>query len=335
MRSAYERLARAVQGAPPLRFAAILGHEAGVRTLAALILALLLAAPARAESVHEALDAYALYQRDIGALLDLEVDDAEAVDGALERAARHNPAALSRGWIAYGALTAAQSPAFAAGVQSRVRAAGRAPVLRQLRRDLSYARRRPPGSAEAIGLILAAAGADSARLNTAGLRFAGLGEALDASAWAISERGAREARLRRTDRASLPPEWSARLRIGALAAAPLTDADAFGGGRFWDALAGRASNPAPVREWRERRAHAATTDRMLTLAALVIVGAADGEAQRVNAVLDDPRTSACLTMEQLQFRQCASVARDANEDALCLARHGLAAPGACLGALVQ
>src|SRR5262245_17927995 len=105
-----------------------------MRALAALVLAFLVLTPglARAESVYEALDAYALYQNDVSVLIDLEIDSAEAMDGALERAARHDPTAVSRGWIAYGALTAAQSPAFAAGVQSRVRAAGRAPVPRQL-----------------------------------------------------------------------------------------------------------------------------------------------------------------------------------------------------------
>src|SRR5690606_11828321 len=100
------------------------------------------------------LDAYALYQHDDSVLLDLDVDSAQAVNGALARLSRHNPARVSRGWIAYGALTAAQSPAFAAGVERRVREAGRAEVLRQLRGDLSYARRQPAGSNQAIRLIL-------------------------------------------------------------------------------------------------------------------------------------------------------------------------------------
>ena len=300
------------------------------------VLALTAAAPARGETVHEALDAYALYQSDVSALLDAEIGDAAAIDAALERAARHDPARVSRGWIAYGALTAAQSPAFAAGVRSRVRAAGRAPVIRQLRRDLSYARRRPPGSAEAIGLILTAVRADSARIGAAGRRFEAIGEALETGAWTASaERGAREARLRMTGAARLPPEALERLHIGPLAASPLTDANALGGRRFWDALAGRESEMQNLDPPRERRGHAATTDRMLTLAGLIIVGADASEAARVNAVLDEPRTRDCLALEQLQFRQCASVAHDPSEDALCLARHGLSAPGACFSAMLQ
>ena len=305
-----------------------------MRVLAGLAFLLLLTAPARAETLHEALDAYALYQSDVTALLDLPIAGADAIDDALERAARHDPVRVTRGWIAYGALTAAQAPAFAMGVQSRVRAAGRAPVLRQLRRDLSYARRRPPGSVQAIDLILASVAADSARMAEASVRYERIGASLDTASWiASSERGARETRLRRIGAEPMSDAMRARVRIGALAATPLTDPDAFGGRRFWDALTGRASIAAPVRALRE--AHPATTDRMLTLAALVIVGADDSEAARVEALLDEPRAQVCLALEQLQFRQCASVAYDASEDAFCLARHGLAAPSACFGALVR
>ncbi|MGH6949248.1 MAG: hypothetical protein ACREH4_00080 [Vitreimonas sp.] len=306
-----------------------------MRALALLVSLLLLApATARAETLHEALDAYVLYQSDVTALLEAPIDGGDAIDAALERAARHDPARVTRGWVAYGALTAAQSPAFAAGVQSRVRAAGRAPVLRQLRRDLTYARRRPPGAAQAIQLVLASTAADSARMTEASARYEQIGRSLDAATWlASSERGAREERLRRIGGMSLSAEQSARVRIGPLAASPLTDADAFGGRRFWDALGGRASVATPARTWRE--GGATTVDRMLTLGALAIMGADNGESVRVEALLDEPRTRACLALEQLQFRQCASVAHDASEDAFCLARHGLAAPGACFGGLAQ
>jgi hypothetical protein len=309
------------------------GKTGRMRLAAAFLFLLAMAPTARAETVHEALDAYALYQADVSALLELEITSAADIDNALERASRHDPARVTRGWIAYGALTAAQSPAFAAGVQSRVRAAGRAPVLRQLRRDLTYARRRPPGSGEAIQLVLASVAADSARTDAAGRRYLGIGEALDTCAWVISaERGAREARLRRPGEQRLTPAMIERLHIGPLAAAPLTDANAFGGRRFWDALAGRQSEMPRLDALRERRA--STTDRMLTLAGLIVVGAAESETARVAAVMDDARTRECLALEQLQFRQCASVAHDPNEDAFCLARHGWSAPSACFSAML-
>ena len=52
-------------------------------------------------------------------------------------------------------------------------------------------------------------------------------------------------------------------------------------------------------------------------------------------MLDDPPTRTCLAMQQLEFRQCVSVSHTPDEDAFCLARHGLGGVGDCLGAMLQ
>jgi hypothetical protein len=256
----------------------------------------------------------------------------------LELAARHDPSRVSRGWIAYGALTAAQSPAFVAGVRSRVSAAGRAPVLRQLRRDPTYARRRPPGSAEAIQLILSASAADGARMIAGGHRYEGIGQMLDQGLWpasASADRESRHARLRASaaETRTLAPVLASRLNVGALSASPVDNADALGGRRFWDAVAGRESTTPPAFVWESTRQ--STVDRMLTLAALIVVDASESETTRVAAMLDDEPSRECLAMQQLQYRQCASVAHDPNEDTYCLARHGLSGPGACFANLAR
>lgn len=292
-------------------------------------------AGAQSDPLHRAVDAYALYHADIGQLAVLDLRAPGAADRALELAARHDPERLSRGWMAYGALVSAQSPAFAHGVESRVRAAGRAPVLRQLRRDLSYARRRPPGSAEAIQFILAAAANDHARLLAAGERVARAARDMDGAALGgdDAQRAARNARLRVLFREprSIAPELQTALHLGALAAAPQRDAEDLGGRLFWNALF-RADAPAPrAGPWRERAP--ATTDRMLTLGALLIVGATQAERTRAEAAMDDAALSRCLTMEQLNLRQCVSASHFANEDLFCLARHGLEGPAACFGVI--
>lgn len=292
------------------------------------------AAVARAqEPLHRALEPYALYQTDITILLDADIPDAAALDNALARAAQHDPTRLTQGWLAYGALTAAQSPAWVNGVRSRVRAAGRAAVLRQLRRDLSYARRRPPGAAEATQLVLRAMAADSARMNALAVRFEGLGRAGEASAW-TRPAIAREERLRAANARSVAPELAARLRPAPLSAAPLSEPGAFGGARFWDALGDRASPAPPVLPWRVAPARTSSLDRMFTLSALMIVNASQTETARVNALLDDASVRQCMLMQQLQLRQCASVTNTADEDAYCLARHGFSEPSACLSLAV-
>ncbi|MEZ5956774.1 MAG: hypothetical protein R3C27_06135 [Hyphomonadaceae bacterium] len=281
------------------------------------------------EPLHRAVEAYALYQADITALLDADIPDAATLDTVLDRAARHDPERLTQGWIAYGALVATQSPAWVNGVRSRVRAAGRPAVLRQLRRDWSYARRRPPGADEATQLLLRAFAADNARMNALAIRFEGLGHASHTSAW-VRRSDDRETTLRAPDTRSLAPDLQVRLQLAPLAATPLTDPSAFGGVRFWDALGNRASPTPPILPWRVVPIRAGTLDRMLTLAALMVVGATESENSRVNAALSDASVRQCLAMQQLQLRQCASVTSGANEDAFCIAQHGYRAPSQCL-----
>lgn len=305
-----------------------------MRTLTAGLAAsvvLFASAPARADTVHDALEAYALYQNDVSVLLDLDVDSAQDVNGALARVSRHDPARVSRGWIAYGALTAAQSPAFAAGVQSRVRASGRAQVLRDLRGDITYARREPRGAAGAIQLILNAANADSARAAFAGARYDQIARSSRAS-W-ITSSDARGNFVQASAR--LTPAMRNRLGIGALEAQPMNNADAFGGRGFWDSLAGREAHAPRERSWREQRGYDDVTNRMLTLAALVVLHADGGERARVSSLVDEPLTQHCMTMQQLQLRQCLSVSVDASERTYCLGHHGLTGPGSCFSAMVR
>lgn len=299
-----------------------------MRLITILVCTLLFASPARGDPLYEAVDAYALYQSDVTELLSLDVRDADSVDAALVLSLRHDPSRVAQGYLAYGALAAAQSPAFVSGVRSRVRAAGRAPVLRQLNRDITYARRRPPGSSEAIGLILALSAADSARLAAAGERYRNIGDTLAIGAVDLARRDARSIRLRSLSTSrTLSPDLALQLHPAILGAAPLADADAFGGTRFWDALARRASHAPPAQQRRENSAHASRIDRMLTLAGFATIAA--GDTARTRDMLNDVRLAECLAIEQLELRQCASVSASSNEDAYCLARHGLAEPAAC------
>ena len=300
-------------------------------TAAAATFALLTVSPASADSVHDAVEAYALYQNDVSALLDLHVDNAQAINGALRRLSRHSPAQVSRGYIAYGALTAAQSPAFAAGVERSVRSAGRPVVLQYLRTDVTYARRQPAGSRQAIQLILNSASADSVRVVQAGTRYEDIARSSTAAWIASSER--RAGGISASTR--LSPAMRERLRVGALDARPLNDVDAFGGRRFWDALAGRDARAPRSRGRTEQRGYSDVTDRMLTLGALVVVDATDSERSRVSTLLNEPLTEQCLEMQRLQLRQCLSVSVDASERTYCLGRHGLSGPGSCFSAMVR
>lgn len=295
----------------------------------ALAFVLICPAPAYADAVHDALDAYALYQNDVSTLLDTDIDSGRSVDAALARIQRNNTANIGRGWIAYGALTAAQSPQFAATVERSLHGGARALLLSGLRDDLTYARHQS-GSGQAIQLILNAASADSARASIAGDRY---------------DHYARTAPTVQFVSATLHPELSGgarltgamleRLHVGALAGRPMSDTNAFGGVRFWDSLAGREGRSPGGRGGGERRDYASVTDTMLTLGALVVAGAADSERRRISDLLDEPLTQQCMLMQHLQLRQCLSVSVDATERAYCLGHHGLTGPGGCFSNVVR
>lgn len=298
-------------------------------TAAAAAFVLLGSAPAIADPVHDALDAYALYQNDVSALLDTNVDSGRTVDAALARLSRHNPRSVARGWIAYGALTAARAPLFAASVERRIHDDGRSTVLRRLRDDPTYARRQQNGSDQAIQLILSAASADGARAGLAGVRY-------DRFARTASHVQLVSSVLRADfGPTRLTPEMLARLHVGAAAGRPTNDVNALGGRGFWDSLAGRDVRPTGAHGGREQRLYAPVTDRMLTLAALVTARAENSERARVNALLDEPITRHCMEMHQLELRQCLSVSVDSGERAYCLGRHALTGPGACVSAMTH
>lgn len=288
---------------------------------------LVLCASAQADPVHDALEDYALYQNDVSALLDVNISSGRVVDAALARMQRHNPASVARGWIAYGALTAAQSPEFVAGIERSVRDDGRAAVMGQLQADPGFARRQN-GSDQAIRLILTVAGADGARAGNAGERYDQYARIvptvqLVSSTFYVDLGGSTR----------LSQAMHDRLNIGAGAARPASDAEAFGGRRFWDSLAGRDGRSSGGRSGGEDRSYASVTDRMLTLAAVVAAGGED--SSQASALLDEPLTRDCMHMQQLQLRQCLSVTHDAGERAYCMGHHALEGPGACFANVVH
>lgn len=298
-----------------------------LRTLTAITASLALLCPSsvNAGEVHDALEAYALYQNDVSTLLDVDIENARTVDAARARLARHNSDRVSRGWIAYGALAAAQSDRFSSAIETRIRRDGRDTVLRALRDDLGYARQQR-NSAQAVQLILTAAKADSARAAQAGSRYDGFA------------RTAGVVQLAGTGRAELPgvtrlsPDMLDRLRgAGRVSQASV----AYGERGFWDAVAGRTSAAPRARAGGEDRSYAPVTDHMLTLAAIVVADAERGERRRVETLLNEPLTQQCMHMQQLQLRQCLSVSVDAAERAYCLGQHALTGPGSCFAAMVR
>ena len=292
-----------------------------------------------------AITAYAAYQNDVSELRSSSVGNANQLETALDTVARHNRDALTRGWIAYGAQTAAQAPAFVEGVRNAASYYGRDAVIWAVTVDPSYARGLRGGQ-EATRLMLDSANADSARIIAVADRYQELAYSLQRQRWAnqvAPQQAARVQRIRTLGTANghtatVPAEMSQRFTVTPASLSPGTDTSAYGGRRFWDAVRGGAEvvevAAQPVSyQWRANVTRAEALDRMAVVAALQALDAVEANQSAVTRLIADPRSRDCFEMAQLQLYQCMSAARFRYENAFCMGQHGLRDIGTCIGAV--
>ncbi|MGE0046872.1 MAG: hypothetical protein AB7T08_14035, partial [Hyphomonadaceae bacterium] len=196
--------------------------------------------------VQSAVHAYVAFQNDIGDLRTQRVGNANELERVIDISARHNRDAFSRGWIAYGAMVAAQSPAFVRGVREAAAHYGRDAVIRGMSVDTGWARLLNGGD-EATRLILDSATADAARITAVADRYRELAYSLQRQGWANARAPGQEARVQRVRGLGAgaavvsPGDNPGRFYAMPLSFQPQTDPTAFGGRRFWDAIRGGRS----------------------------------------------------------------------------------------------
>ena len=305
------------------------------------------AAPAAASGpLSTAIAGYASYQNDVSELRDTRIAANADLERALDRVARHNRDAMTRGWIAYGATTAAQSQTFVQGVRDAAAYYGRDAVIWAITVDPSYARGLRGGQ-DATRLLIDSATADSARVTAVADQYKELAYSLQRQRWANAvapQQTARVQRIRSLGAADapavpLPDAMGSRLNVAMLSLSPASDPSVFGGKRFWDAVHGGvsagnvvqvASNPVT---YRANPPRAPALDRMAAVATLQALDAVNSPTSQISQLLNDPRSHDCFEMAQLQLYQCMSAAHFRYENSFCLAEHGLREVGACIGAV--
>jgi len=301
--------------------------------------------PSEDGNLQTAITAYAAYQSDVSELRSSTPRDAGTLETALDRVARHNRDELTRGWIAYGAQTAAQSPAFVQGVRDAASYYGRDAIIWAVTVDPAYARSLRGGQ-EATRMLLDSANADSQRIISVADRYQELAYSIQRQRWANAVAPAQAARVQRVRTLgregapddAVPSAVGPRLTVATLSVQP-SDPTAYGGRRFWDAVRGGdqvvevASTPN-VR-WQPNVTRAEALDRMSAVAALQALDAVDTNQSAVSRLISDPRSRDCIEMAQLQLYQCMSAARFRYENAFCLGQHGLRDIGTCIGAVGQ
>lgn len=303
------------------------------------------AAEGSSGDLQTAVTAYAAYQSDVSELRAGTMGNANALESALDRVARHNRDQLTRGWIAYGASIASQSPAYVQGVRDAAAYYGRDAVIWAVTVDPSYARGLR-GGPEATRMLLDSANADSARIINTADRYQEFAYSLQRQRWANSVAPQQAARVQRVRSLgvsgapadAVPSAVSPRLSVAPLSLSPASDPTAYGGRRFWDALRGGnevvevASQPVTY-QWRVNATRGEALDRMAAVAALQALDAVPANQSAVSRLIADPRSRDCFEMAQLQLYQCMSAARFRYENAFCLGQHGLRDIGTCIGAV--
>lgn len=297
--------------------------------------------------LQTAIAAYAAYHNDVSELRATTPNGPNTLETALNRVGRHNRDELTRGWIAYGAQTAAQSPAFVEGVRRAAAFYGRDAVIWAITVDPSYARGLRGGQ-EATRLMLDSAAADSQRIIGVADRYQEFAYAAQRQSWAnrvAPQQAARVNRMRTLGREgapddAVPADQAPRFNVAVLSIQPASDPTAYGGRRFWDGLRGGAqtvevsSTPASY-QTRVNATRGEALDRMAAVAALQALDAVDANQSAVTRLIADPRSRDCFEMAQLQLYQCMSAARFRYENVFCMGQHGLRDIGTCIGAVGQ
>lgn len=296
--------------------------------------------PPPSEPLAAAVGNYAAFQNDISALETGALGTADELERALDRAAGVNRETMARGWIAYGALTAAQAPEFVKGVRDTAAHYGRDVMIRGLTLDPGYAQTLKGGE-DAARLALTAARADGARVFLVGERYKELAYSLQKQRWAnqvAPQQPARVQRMRTLSASAATRNVDAvmapRLQAAAATFTPWTDPTQFGGVNFWDSFRTTpgpvAATQIPAPTLRVHHDRVQTVNRMTTLAALYVLDATKEPAAQAERLLAEGSTTRCLELAQVQFYQCMSAARFRYENAFCLGEHALKDMGSCI-----
>gem|GEM_PF-902886 len=303
--------------------------------------------------------AYADFQGNVTEVMSKELGSVAELNRHVQTFGSVNINQLSSGWIAYGAILAAQNPEFARDVREADADYGRERTMAYFTGSPSWARSFD-GADQALQAALTVNAHETARISSAGAfmdrqAFAiqsqkwGKARALDPQKTYASLRKASEEE--RPVSAAIQQAFSApdlNVVLASLAASPATAQS------IWDKVAVlTVSAPAsafqtlsPVipaeRQLEISPAYEGTANRILTLAAQHIIAAEQTHPEAMKATLADPTSRDCLADAKQLFFGCISAAT--HNDALtgCLAKHGLQIPrektrstGLCLSEIAR
>jgi hypothetical protein len=306
---------------------------------------------------------YAAYANDVDALAVTSVLSGSALTTNTERIARHlNSERLALGIVAYGASYAATNDQFVAEVRKAAAFFGRDAFIAKLRREYSYARVLPGGE-EAAQLAARAVLADAAKIQTEGDDFKQAAYDWQALAWgklSTADAAIRNRALRAlvspapvgemTLKFSALPEEAiapsipvpvplpkaspATAIVAPLVPTPLpTTLARLATLRTTSRIANDTNRTEivlaePIRAW-------SPVDRMVSVAALMAIGAPIDKQSDTEALMRDPRLVSCVNSARLNMQMCNAATKQPYERSFCLAEHPLGEIAKCMAKVVR
>jgi hypothetical protein len=258
----------------------------------------------------EAASAYETFVDRAGAI-DARFSGGQAIVAAMTTAETYQPEQLGRGVIAYVAVLALQDPGFVAGVRRAAAATDPDAVAEALEarpgRVIAL-----DGAEDAAVRVSAVLTAQADRLSATGRRVKQSAYDIQHQAWSLKMVADGQERLTRAKALSSVPYAPTDRDIARLYESAALEAQA--------APAGGAASITPSPE----------VQRGLALAALAVLGRADGREVDEAGLTRVPDGVSCTHMAKLNLYQCLAVAGPHYEHVFCLGEHALKETAACL-----
>ena len=298
----------------------------------------------KADPISENAAVYMTYQSDAETVAAKPFKSAGDIDSALSTLGAYNADQLTRGWMAYSALVAAQDPEFSATVRDIEAFYGREPVMKSFAAGNNYARSLAGGD-NAVGGAIAVTESDLPRIYSSAATIKEQGYSLQGYGWAKSrirnggdradsvkllqgKGGNADALL--VSALSGPAPLSADTKAGVINAAA-TATDVAGAVRLPAFLTtGFTGKRQKVKYGKE-----AVANQIASLAAMRVIGAGSVDQVRLTKVMMEPAVQSCLKMQNLQLQGCVAGVGQEFELPHCISQHTLSEVADCLGAVYK
>lgn len=302
------------------------------------------AAAQKADPISESAAVYMTYQSDAEDVAGKPFKSAGDLDSALNTLGAYNADQLTRGWMSYSALVAAQDPEFAATVRDIEAFYGRDPVMKSFAAGNNYARSLAGGD-NAVGGAIAVTESDLPRIYSSAATIKEQGYSLQGYGWAKSRirNGSQRADVVKLLQGK--GQSADSLIVTALTeTAPLsgeTKAGVINAAATATDVAGAVRLPAFLTSGftgkRQKVAFGkeAVANQIASLAAMRVIGAGNVDQARLTKVMLEPAVQSCLKMQNLQLQGCVAGVGQEFEIPHCISQHTLTEVADCLGSVYK